>query len=115
MFNISFILSRIYFLQQFLELNQKFGNKIPGGLVTKTTAPGYEMVHVGGSQGPPTNFVGTGQVNQLNQMGTGGYPGFPPNLALAGFNPAAFLQSSMYFLLIILFKFYVETFSPLGF
>jgi len=59
------------------------------------------MVHVGGSQGPPTGFAGTGQMNQMNQMnqmGTGGYPGFPPNLALAGFNPAAFLQSSMYLL-----------------
>ncbi|XP_012061904.1 PREDICTED: uncharacterized protein LOC105625173, partial [Atta cephalotes] len=77
------------------ELNQKFGNKIPGGLVTKNATPGYEMVHVGGSQGTsPGNFVGgTGQMNQLNQLATGGYPGFPPGLNLAGFNPAAFLQS----------------------
>ncbi|XP_012539722.1 protein strawberry notch isoform X2 [Monomorium pharaonis] len=79
------------------ELNQKFGNNIPGGLVTKTATPGYEMVHVGGSQGtPPGGFVGSGQLNQLNQLAAGGYPGgFPPGLALAGFNPAAFLQSSM--------------------
>lgn len=98
MFINSFYFIKNLFLQQFLELNQKFGNKIPGGLVTKTTTPGYEMVHVGGSQGPPTGFVGTGQMNQLNQLATGGYPGFPPGLALAGFNPAAFLQSSMYLL-----------------
>lgn len=86
----------------FLELNQKFGNKIPGGLVTKAATPGYEMVHVGGSQGAPQGgFVGTGQLNQLNQqLSTGaGYPGFPPGLALAGFNPAAFLQSSTYLFL----------------
>lgn len=87
------------FLQKlFLELDQKFGNKIPGGLVTKNATPGYEMVHVGGSQGTsPGNFVGgTGQLNQLNQLAAGGYPGFPPGLNLAGFNPAAFLQSSTF-------------------
>ncbi|KMQ97410.1 protein strawberry notch [Lasius niger] len=79
------------------ELNQKFGNKIPGGLVTKTATPGYEMVRVGGSQGTPPGFVNTtNQLNQLNQLAAGGYGGFPPGLAsLAGFNPAAFLQSSM--------------------
>ncbi|XP_020285283.1 protein strawberry notch isoform X5 [Pseudomyrmex gracilis] len=79
-------------------LNQKFGNKIPGGLVTKSAAPGYEMVRVGGSQGPPPGgFVNANQLNQLNQqMPPGGYGGFPPGLAsLAGFNPAAFLQSSL--------------------
>lgn len=71
----------------FVVLNQKFGNKIPGGLVTKTPAPGYEMVHVGGSQGAPPGFVNASQLNQLNQL-AGGY-GFPPGLAsLAGFNPA---------------------------
>ncbi|KAM0733955.1 Protein strawberry notch [Formica fusca] len=76
-------------------LNQKFGNKIPGGLVTKAATPGYEMVHVGGSQGNPPGFVNTNQLNQLNQLAASGY-GFPPGLAsLAGFNPAAFLQSSM--------------------
>lgn len=54
------------------------------------------MVHVGGSQGPPSGFVNANQLNQLNQqMPPGGYGGFPPGLAsLAGFNPAAFLQSS---------------------
>jgi len=89
----------------FIELNQKFGNKIPGGLVTKNATPGYEMVHVGGSQGTsPGNFVGgTGQMNQLNQLTTGGYPGFPPGLNLAGFNPAAFLQSSIFFFIIMNF------------
>lgn len=81
----------------FLELNQKFGNKIPGGLVTKTATPGYEMVHVGGSQGTTPGFVNTNQMNQLNQLAAGGYGGFPPGLAsLAGFNPAAFLQSSKF-------------------
>jgi len=72
--------------------------------VTKTGTPGYEMVHVGGSQGtPPSNFAGTGQMNQLNQLAGSGYPGFPPGLAgLAGFNPAAFLQSSMYLFVIII-------------
>lgn len=75
--------------------------------MTKTTAPGYEMVHVGGSQGTPPGFVGTGQLNQLNQLATGGYPPFPPGLGgLAGFNPAAFLQSSTY-LLFFLNEFYV--------
>ncbi|XP_071638840.1 protein strawberry notch-like isoform X2 [Temnothorax longispinosus] len=63
------------------------------GLVTKAAAPGYEMVRVGGSQGTPPNFAGTGQLNQLNQLATGGYPGFPSGLV--GFNPAAFLQSNM--------------------
>lgn len=90
------VIKSLFFCKKlFLELNQKFGNKIPGGLVTKTTAPGYEMVRVGGSQGTPPGFAGTGQ---LNQLATGGYPGFPPGLALPGFNPAAFLQSSMYLL-----------------
>lgn len=54
------------------------------------------MVRVGGSQGATPGFAGTGQLNQLNQLAAGGYPGFPPGLALAGFNPAAFLQSSTY-------------------
>lgn len=56
------------------------------------------MVRVGGSQSVPPGLAGTGQVNQMNQLGTGGgYPaGFPPGLSLSGFNPAAFLQSSMY-------------------
>jgi len=71
--------------------------------VTKAATPGYEMVHVGGSQGTPPSFAGTGQMNQLNQLG-GGYPGFPSGLTgLAGFNPAAFLQSSMYLFVIINF------------
>lgn len=65
--------------------------------MTKAATPGFEMVHVGGSQGTPPGFAGTGQLNQLNQLAAGGYPGFPPGLALAGFNPAAFLQSSMFF------------------
>ncbi|XP_032679498.1 protein strawberry notch-like isoform X1 [Odontomachus brunneus] len=75
-------------------LNQKFGNKIPGGLVTKPAGLGYEMGHVGGSQGVPPGFVGMNQLNQLSQLASG--YGFPPGLAtLAGFNPAAFLQPSM--------------------
>lgn len=54
------------------------------------------MVHVGGSQGTPPGFVNTNQLNQLNQLAASGY-GFPPGLAsLAGFNPAAFLQSSKF-------------------
>ncbi|XP_012288560.1 protein strawberry notch isoform X2 [Orussus abietinus] len=77
-------------------LNQKFGGKIPGGLVTKATTPGYEMVRVGGSQGAPPGFMNANQMAQLNQMGPGGPYGFPPGLAsLAGFNPAAFLQQTM--------------------
>lgn len=80
------------FYKLFLALNQKFGNKIPGGLVTKNAAPGYEMVRVGGSQGAPPSFVNANQLNQLNQLAAG--YGFPPGLAtLAGFNPA-FLQPS---------------------
>lgn len=56
------------------------------------------MVRVGGSQGTPPGFVNTtNQLNQLNQLAAGGYGGFPPGLAsLAGFNPAAFLQSSKF-------------------
>ncbi|XP_012140894.1 protein strawberry notch isoform X3 [Megachile rotundata] len=78
-------------------LNQKFGNKIPGGLVTKTATPGYEMVRVGGSQGTPPGFVNANQLGQLNQLATaGGSYAFPPGLAtLAGFNPAAFFSPSM--------------------
>ncbi|XP_046831906.1 protein strawberry notch isoform X1 [Vespa crabro] len=76
-------------------LNQKLSNKIPGGLVTKTVPPGYEMVRVGGSQGTPPNFVGTNQLNQLGQLGAGGPYNFPGLASLAGFNPAAFLQQSM--------------------
>lgn len=77
-------------------LNQKFGNKIPGGLVTKTAAPGYEMVRVGGSQGTPPGFVNTNQLGQLGQLAAAGGPYFPPGLAtLAGFNPAAFFPPSM--------------------
>lgn len=56
------------------------------------------MVRVGGggSQGTPPGFVNANQMNQLNQLAAGGY-GFPPGLAsLAGFNPAAFLQSSKF-------------------
>lgn len=76
-------------------LSQKFGDKIPGGLVTKAAAPGYEMVRVGGSQGTAPGFVNANQLNQLSQLAASGYA-FPPGLAsLAGFNPAAFLQSSM--------------------
>lgn len=67
------------------------------------------MVRVGGSQGATPGFAGTGQLNQLNQLAAGGYPGFPPGLALAGFNPAAFLQSSTYLLFFIVMNF-VETF-----
>ncbi|XP_011684968.1 PREDICTED: protein strawberry notch isoform X3 [Wasmannia auropunctata] len=66
---------------------------------TQGALNGYEMVHVGGSQSTPSagGFVNANQLNQLNQLAAGGYPaGFPPGLALAaGFNPAAFLQSSM--------------------
>ncbi|XP_017763551.1 PREDICTED: protein strawberry notch [Eufriesea mexicana] len=80
-------------------LNQKFGNKIPGGLVTKTATPGYEMVRVGGSQGTPPGVVianQLGQLGQLNQLAAAGGPYFPPGLAtLAGFNPAAFFPPSM--------------------
>ncbi|XP_066601044.1 protein strawberry notch isoform X2 [Prorops nasuta] len=78
-------------------LNQKFGGKIPGGLVTKNAAPGYEMVHVGGSQGAVPNFAGGNQMNQLNPMAASGVYGFPPGLANlpGGFNPAAVLQQSM--------------------
>lgn len=79
-------------------MNQKFGSKIPGGLVTKPTAPGYEMVRVGGGgsqSNVPQNFVNPNQMGQLGSLGMGGPYGFPPNLAsLAGFNPAAFLQPS---------------------
>ncbi|CAK9823503.1 Protein strawberry notch homolog 1 [Anthophora retusa] len=77
-------------------LNQKFGNKIPGGLVTKTATPGYEMVRVGGSQGTPPNFVNANQLGQLGQLAAAGGHYFPPGLAtLAGFNPAAFFPPSM--------------------
>lgn len=83
-------------LQITLALNQKFGNKIPGGLVTKTATPGYEMVRVGGSQGTPPGFVAANQLNQLSQLAATGYA-IPPGLAaLAGFNPAAFLQPSKF-------------------
>lgn len=75
-------------------LNQKFSNKIPGGLVTKTASPGYEMVRVGGSHGNPPGFINASQLNQLGQLAAGPY-GFPPGLAtLAGFNPAAFFPPS---------------------
>lgn len=67
------------------------------------------MVHVGGSQGNPPGFVNTNQLNQLNQLAASGY-GFPPGLAsLAGFNPAAFLQSSKFTFLIIFFYYDVIT------
>ncbi|XP_011349493.1 protein strawberry notch isoform X3 [Ooceraea biroi] len=71
-------------------------DKTQGALsVTKTAAPGYEMVRVGGSQGAAPGFVNANQFNQLSQLAASGY-GFPPGLAtLTGFNPAAFLQSSM--------------------
>lgn len=59
--------------------------------MTKTATPGYEMVHVGGSQGNPPGFVNANQLNQMNQL-PGGY-GFPPGLASLGFNPAALFQS----------------------
>ncbi|XP_012223697.1 protein strawberry notch isoform X3 [Linepithema humile] len=72
--------------------------KAQGALsVTKTATPGYEMVRVGGSQGNANapGFVNANQLNQMNQL-TGGYGGFPSGLAsLAGFNPAAFLQSGV--------------------
>ncbi|XP_014483079.1 PREDICTED: protein strawberry notch-like isoform X2 [Dinoponera quadriceps] len=74
-------------------LNQKFGNKIPGGLVTKPTGLGYDMVRgVGGSQGVPPNFVGANQLNQLSQLASG--YGFPPGLTTLGLNPA-FFQPNM--------------------
>lgn len=77
-------------------LNQKFGNKIPGGLVTKTAAPGYEMVRVGGSQGTPPGFMNANQLGQLTQLAAAGGAYFPPGLAsLASFNPAAFFPPSM--------------------
>lgn len=87
----------------FLVLNQKFGNKIPGGLVTKTAAPGYEMVHVGGSQGNAPGFVNANQLNQMNQL-AGGYGGFPPALAslASGFNPATFFQSGKFLIIFLL-------------
>jgi len=72
--------------------------------VTKAAAPGYEMVHVGGSQGTP-GFVNANQLNQLNQLVASGY-GFPPGLATLGFNPAAFLQSSKSALRQIYFMFF---------
>lgn len=77
-------------------LNQKFSNKIPGGLVTKSNAaPGYEMVRVGGSQGTP-GFMGAGGMGPVGQMPASNPYGFPPSLAsLAGFNPAAFFQQTM--------------------
>ncbi|KAK0087083.1 hypothetical protein PV326_005306 [Microctonus aethiopoides] len=75
-------------------LNPK-GAKIPGGLVTKTPTPGYEMVRVGGSQGNPRGLPTPNHSIQAGQFG-GPYGGFPQNLAqLAGFNPAAFLQQTM--------------------
>lgn len=75
-------------------LNPK-GAKIPGGLVTKTPTPGYEMVRVGGSQGNPRGLSTPNHSIQAGQFG-GPYGGFPQNLAqLAGFNPAAFLQSKL--------------------
>lgn len=79
-------------------INQKIGtNKIPGGLVTKTAAPGYEMVRVGGSQGTPPGFVNANHLGQLGQLAAAGGPYFPPGLAtLAGFNPAAFFPPSKY-------------------
>lgn len=82
---------------KFTVLNQKFAGKIPGGLVTKTPTPGYEMVRVGGSQGVSPGFAPQNQMNQLGQFGGAAPYGFPPNLAsLAGFNPAAFLQQSKF-------------------
>lgn len=90
LFRVRFIVSS----KLFSALSQKFGDKIPGGLVTKAAAPGYEMVRVGGSQGTAPGFVNANQLNQLSQLAASGYA-FPPGLAsLAGFNPAAFLQSS---------------------
>ncbi|XP_043289667.1 protein strawberry notch isoform X2 [Venturia canescens] len=77
-------------------LNQKFAGKIPGGLVTKTPTPGYEMVRVGGSQGVAPGFATQNQMNQLGQFGGAMPYGFPQSLAsLTGFNPAAFLQQTM--------------------
>lgn len=69
-------------------------SKIPGGLVTKPAAPGYEMVRVGGSQGNPQGFPNQAQLNQMAQFGGGaGVPfgNFPGNL---GFNAAALFQQS---------------------
>ncbi|XP_011297794.1 protein strawberry notch isoform X2 [Fopius arisanus] len=76
--------------------NVKMAGKIPGGLVTKPAAPGYEMVRVGGSQGTPQGFPNQAQLNQMAQFG--GAPGVPPfgnfpgNL---GFNAAALFQQTM--------------------
>lgn len=91
-----------YFLKlEFLivALNQKFGGKIPGGLVTKNAAPGYEMVRLPGPQTGTPNFMGQNQLNQLGQLPQGGgpYGGFPSGLPnMSGFNPAAFLQQCKY-------------------
>ncbi|XP_015606574.1 protein strawberry notch isoform X2 [Cephus cinctus] len=75
-------------------LNQKLGGKIPGGLVTKTASPGYEMVRVGGSQGGQQGFVNPNPLGQMGQLGAGGPYGLPPALAnLANFNPTTFLQT----------------------
>ncbi|XP_076231561.1 protein strawberry notch isoform X2 [Calliopsis andreniformis] len=68
-----------------------------GGMnMTKTTAPGYEMVRVGGSQGTPPVIFNANQLNQLGQLAAAGPFGFLPGLApFAGFNPAASFPSSM--------------------
>ncbi|XP_063979125.1 protein strawberry notch isoform X2 [Diachasmimorpha longicaudata] len=73
-------------------VNPKMSSKIPGGLVTKPAAPGYEMVRVGGSQGAPQGFPNQAQLNQMAQFGGGaGVPfgNFPGNL---GFNAATLFQ-----------------------
>lgn len=78
-------------------LNQKFGGKIPGGLVTKNATPGYEMVRLPGPQSVNPNFMGQNPLNQMGGLPQGGpYGGFPSGLPnMSGFNPAAFLQQSM--------------------
>ena len=84
-------------------MNQKIGNKIPGGLVTKTAPPGYEMVRVGGSQGMPPGFVNANHLGQLGQLAAASGPYFPPGLvqSLVGFNPAAVFPPSKFKVLLI--------------
>lgn len=85
-------------INYFSALSQKFGGKIPDGLVTKNATPGYEMVRVGGSQGPggmaPPGF----QNQSSNLLGPNAanmpFP-FNPNMLAAGFNPAALLQCEL--------------------
>lgn len=84
-------------------MNQKFGGKIPGGLVTKNATPGYEMVRLPGPQSVNPNFMGQNPLNQMGGLPQGGpYGGFPSGLPnMSGFNPAAFLQQCQYFFKII--------------